>query len=68
MFKVHCAHHFRCFQVICLTVVLAIFSGLPTFAGKSNLMDAVSFVLGGKIVNQRARSLDVSMILFTLPA
>jgi len=30
------------------------------FLGKSNLMDAVSFVLGDKITNVRASSLSVS--------
>jgi len=43
-----------------LVVVCVLFEYcLPYIAGKSNLMDAFSFVLGDKITNMRASTLSV---------
>ena len=38
------------------------------FTGKSNLMDAISFVLGEKTQNLRVRRLSVSIMLHVFPS
>jgi len=53
-----------CLLVFCYSVLTLLFEWhLPCFAGKSNLMDAVSFVLGDKTTNMRSRSLSVSTLI-----
>ena len=42
---------------ICVSFIII---GLDLFSGKSNLMDAVSFVLGERITNLRCKRLGVS--------